>query len=78
MSTIPTLSLHLDEATELGDLLELVCDWLSQASPDVAASLASFVDVSGYGACDLQADCKRFANLLGVATSLFVDEEETR
>lgn len=78
MSTIPTLSLRLEQATELGDLLEFVCDWLSQASPDVAASLGSFVGASGYGACDLQADCRRFAYLLGVATSPFVAEEETR
>lgn len=77
MSTIPTLSLRLDEATELGDLLEFVCDWLSQASPAVAASLASFVGAPGYDTNDLAADCRRFAFLLGVATSLLVGEGET-
>ena len=78
MSTAPTFSLRLDEAAELGELLEFVCEWLFQASPAVSTSLASFVGVSGYDTCDLRADCRRFAFLLGVTTSLFVDEEETR
>jgi hypothetical protein len=78
MTAAPTFSLRLDEATELGDLLEFVCDWLSQAPPAVTASLASFVGAPGYGVWDLRADCRRFAFLLGVATSLLVDEEETR
>lgn len=78
MSTTPTFSLRLEEATELGELLEFVSDWVGHASLAVAASLASFVGVSGYDTADLSADCLRFAFLLGVATSPLVDEEGAR
>lgn len=78
MSTAPTFLLRLDEATELGELLEFVCDWLGQAPVAVSAALASFVGTAGYDISDLRADCRRFAFLLSVATSLVVGEEGTR
>lgn len=74
----PTFSLRLDEAVELGELLGFVCDWLETAPPAVSSSLDFFGGVSGYDTHDLRADCRRFAFLLGVATSPFSGAEGAR
>lgn len=74
--TTRALSLRLDEAHELGELLEFVRDWLGSAPPGVGASFAAFVGAPGYDLGDLRADCAKFAFLLGVASTPFVSEEE--
>lgn len=74
--TTPSLSLRLDEAQELGELLEFVRDWLGSAPPVVGAAFAAFVGAPGYDLDDLRADCAKFAFLLGVASTPFVSEEE--
>lgn len=74
--TTPSSSLRVDEAQELGELLEFVRDWLGSASPAACASFAAFVGAPGYDLADLRADCAKFAFLLGVASTPFVSEEE--
>jgi hypothetical protein len=74
--TTPSLSLRLDEAAELGELLEFVGAWLGKAPPAVRTSLCAFVGVPGYDLSDLRADCAKFAFLLGVASTPFVSEIE--
>jgi hypothetical protein len=76
VSPIPTFALRVDEATELGELCDFVCEWLGQAPAGVAHSLATFVSAPGYDLSDLRADCRRFSFLLGVATSPFLEDEE--
>lgn len=74
--TTPSLSLRLDEAAELGELLEFVRTWLGTAPPAVGDSLAAFVGAPGYDVGELRADCAKFAFLLGVASTPFVSENE--
>lgn len=76
MTTMPSLSLPLTEVAELGELLELVGDWLGGAPPAVAASFADFIGSVGYDLCDLRADCRRWAFVVGVAESPFVDGDQ--
>lgn len=77
MTTIPSLTLPLDEVAELGEMLEFVGDWLEGAPPSLAQAFSEFVGARGYDLSDLRADCRRFAFLLGMAESPFVDEDRS-
>jgi hypothetical protein len=58
--------LNLDpvDATELGELLQLIRDWLA-VDPALRASLATFIGHPAYNVPELQADLDRFTFLLG-------------
>jgi hypothetical protein len=68
----PAVCLDAADALELGEMLELLRDWL-QTDDEVAASLVRF---SGdlLGISELQADLSRFAFLLGGDGSHLVGE----
>jgi hypothetical protein len=76
MNEHPGVTVSVDHAIELGELLEFVSDWLGAAPPAVAASLSDFVGAPGYDVADLRADLTRFSFLLGVAETLAVAEEQ--
>lgn len=55
-----------DDATELGELLDFLGDWLGGNDTAVlAASFRRFVGTEGYDLTELRADLARFAFLLG-------------
>jgi len=58
--------LDLDDASELGELLTFLADWLGGTDhPQLAASLHRFVGADGYDLDTLRLDLARFAFLLG-------------
>lgn len=75
MSEYSCVSLRAEHAPELGELLELVAGWVSD-DPELAGSFAAFIGAPGYVLSDLVADCRRFSFLLGVAETLWVDNDE--
>jgi hypothetical protein len=54
-----------EHALELGQLLQFLADWISTDQERLNASLAAFIDASGYDLNELHADLHRFAFLLG-------------
>lgn len=69
---VADVGLRAEHAIELGELLELLGDWLDGASADgVADSLASLCD-GRYTVGELRADLVRFAFLLGGDGERFV------
>lgn len=57
--------LDVVDATELGELLDFLRDWLAGAdSAQLAASRRRFVGTDGYDLDNLRADLSRFALLL--------------
>jgi hypothetical protein len=57
--------LEVDEAAELGELLEFVGGWLTNDSEGLGASIARFVGNEAYGIGELYDDVSRFAFMLG-------------
>jgi hypothetical protein len=58
--------LDAEDAVELGELLEVLGDWLCAERTVLAGSLRRFLGVDGYDTDELCADLARFAFLLGV------------
>jgi hypothetical protein len=55
-----------DDATELGELLTFLSDWLAGTDGEaLAASLRRFIGTEGYDLDELRTDLARFAFLLG-------------
>jgi hypothetical protein len=52
-------------ATELGQLLQLLDDWLATGHEQIGTSLARFIGIDGYGVETLRDDLARFMFLLG-------------
>jgi hypothetical protein len=67
-----------DDATELGELLNSLDDWLSGTDTTLlAASIRRFVGTDGYDLTELRTDLARFTFLLGAddGTRLFGHDE---
>lgn len=60
---LPVVGLDQAEAAELSELLELVAQWLSHASPAVAASLDARIGAEGHS-FELRDDLVRWSQLL--------------
>jgi hypothetical protein len=75
MSTFPKVHLELDEAMELGEILELLERWLKGAEEELAPSFAAFLGAPGYGLSELRVDLRRFAFLLGVAETFYEERQ---
>jgi hypothetical protein len=50
---------------ELGQLLQLLDDWLATGHEQIGTSLARFIGIDGYGVETLRDDLARFMFLLG-------------
>lgn len=59
------MNLSVDDAMELGQLLQFLDDWLTTDPEQLGASLARFIGIDGYGLETLQDDLARFMFLLG-------------
>ena len=59
------MNISPDDAMELGQLLQLLDDWLASDREKLGMSLALFIGVSGYGLEMLRDDLARFMFLLG-------------
>jgi hypothetical protein len=59
------VNLALDDAMELGQLLQFLDDWLTTDHGPVNESLARFTGCGAYGAESLRDDLARFTFLLG-------------
>jgi hypothetical protein len=60
------IDLHLSDAAELAEMLNLLADWLT--GPDrqqLAQSLNNFIGADAYDLTDLHTDLARFTFLLG-------------
>jgi hypothetical protein len=62
---MPSIPFDIEDAVELAELLEFLGDWLESDRAVLAASLAQFVGVPGYGSDSLREDFARFRFLLG-------------
>ena len=60
-----TFPLTLGEVMELGQLLQLVADWLHHDTTNLDRSLTQFIGAHGYPITDLHNDIARYASLLG-------------
>ncbi len=58
------MNLSLDDAMELGQLLQFLDDWLG-TDHELSTSLARFISIDGYGVGTLRDDLARFMFLLG-------------
>jgi len=73
MNETAPVTLTPDEAIELGEMLEFIADWLTDAPGAIAESLHRFGSET-YGVGDLRAELLRFAFLLGTSPErLFED-----
>ena len=59
------MNLSLDDAMELGHLLQFLDDWLATDREQLSTSLARFIGIDGYGVGTLRDDLARFMFLLG-------------
>jgi hypothetical protein len=59
------VNLSLDDAMELGQLLQFPDDWLTTDHEQLRTSLARFIGTDGYGVGTLRDDLVRFMFLLG-------------
>jgi hypothetical protein len=59
------VNLSLDDALELGQLLQFPDDWLATDHVRLGTSLARFIGIDGYGVGALRDDLARFMFLLG-------------
>jgi hypothetical protein len=59
------MNIRLDDAMELGQLLQFLDDWLSTDHGPVDESLTRFVGCEAYGVESLRDDLARFTFLLG-------------
>jgi len=59
------VNLSLDDAMELGQLLQFPDDWLATDHKQLSTSLARFTGIDGYGVGTLRDDLARFMFLLG-------------
>jgi hypothetical protein len=59
------VNLSLDDAMELGQLLQFPDDWLATDREQLGTSLARFIGIDGYGLEALRDDLARFMFLLG-------------
>jgi hypothetical protein len=59
------VKLSLDDAMELGQLLQFMDDWLATDREQLGMSLARFIGIDGYGLETLRDDLARFMFLLG-------------
>jgi hypothetical protein len=59
--------LDAEDAVELGELLEVLGDWLCAERTVLSGSLRRFLGVDGYDIVELRGDLARFAFLLGVS-----------
>jgi hypothetical protein len=57
--------LTLPEVMELGQLLQLLAEWLDHDSAVLDPSLTQFIGTHGYPLAELRADIARYAFLLG-------------
>lgn len=63
---MPQITLDLNHAAELAEMLTFLAGWLSGSQePVLAKSLASYIGHPAYDIDDLRADLHRFAFLLG-------------
>jgi hypothetical protein len=62
---MPNLDLDTGDATELGELLQFLHDWLASDPTHLDASLTRFVGTDGYDLPQLRTDLNRFTFLLG-------------
>lgn len=70
--------LDAGDAVELGELLEVLGDWLGSDHDHFADSLCCFVGSTGYTVDELRADVSRFAFLLGVTDGELLFGEDER
>jgi len=59
------VNLSLDDAMELGQLLQFLDDWLATDHKQLSTSLARFTGIDGNGVGTLRDDLARFMFLLG-------------
>jgi hypothetical protein len=59
------VNVSLDDAMELGQLLQFLDDWLATDREQLGTSLARFIGTDGYGLEMLRDDLARFMFLLG-------------
>jgi len=59
------VNLTLDDAMELGQLLQFLDDWLATDREQLGTTLARFIGIDGYGLEALRDDLARFMFLLG-------------
>jgi hypothetical protein len=59
------VNLSLDDAMELGQLLQFLDAWLATDHEQLSTSLARFIGIDGYGVGTLRDDLARFMFLLG-------------
>jgi hypothetical protein len=59
------LTLHVNDAAELAEMLQFLSDWLTRDPARLGASLEEFVGNRAYGLADLRGDLDRFTFLLG-------------
>jgi hypothetical protein len=59
------VNLNLDDAMELGQLLQFLDGWLATDHEQLRTSLARFIGIDGYGVGTLRDDLARFMFLLG-------------
>jgi hypothetical protein len=59
------VNLSLDDAMELGQLLQFLDNWLATGREQIGTSLARFIGIDGYGVGTLRDDLARFMFLLG-------------
>jgi hypothetical protein len=62
---MPQITVDLNDAAELGQLLEFLNDWLAADRQVLAGSVCQFVGHDGYGLDELRTDLHRFAFLIG-------------
>lgn len=62
---MPSITLDLADAAELGQLLQFLTDWLAFDRGRLDASLSGFVGHPGYDVEELRVDLHRFAFLIG-------------
>ena len=59
------MKLSLDDAMELGQLLQFLDEWLATDREQLGTSLARFIGIDGYGLETQRGDLARFMFLLG-------------
>jgi len=62
---VQAVCLEVDDAVELGELLEFIGNWLVSDRENLAVSLCRFVGSADYEIDEFRADVSRLAGLLG-------------
>ncbi|GAC1531410.1 MAG: hypothetical protein NVS3B12_07380 [Acidimicrobiales bacterium] len=63
--TMRPVCLDVEDAVELGEVLEFIGDWLAWDHWRLGESVSRFLGVEGYDVEQLRTDLSRFAFLLG-------------